>query len=280
MVYLRSVTRHKGAKMKFNWTPLKYKAPALLAVALLQTACSRGVIDSSLIAEDSVTGSNNIYRSYSLAHDESSRTTMFNAVFTVKDVWGTYVRLAPPSQLRVNNNGVRDDSVIDRPDGGELAAFYAGFIFPLFWIYMGDQSRASYSAVVPNKTSEVLVDWTDPQGRLIQDRLALPAFQVKVPTQVKMGEDLIVAVEGEGFDRFGVQLTPASSQQSTKIFSETFSLSREIRIPSSVLNEMPRGKATISIEANAEQTLNAQTSAGGKATMLYKKRPFQVQLVY
>lgn len=248
-----------------------------LTFALLQVSCSRGVIDSAQVGINTQTGSNNIYRTYELAFNEQTGQSAFNAVFSVGGEYGTYVRLTPPSQLLINQRPASEHSITDGGPGSKIAAFYAGFICPIFWLFMIDQSSTTYSSFLSPSERTALISWTDQTGRNILDMISADPIAVQMPRTLRRGQNLTVNTQaGRAYDEIYVRVVGAHGDQSSRHSSRYGSTAE---IPFTELDLLPRGPVTVNIEGSRRQTLSPQGSVGGHSTVVYRQTPQQILLV-
>ena len=270
----------------------------VLLFTLTQIGCSRGVIDSSSVGttedmggsssyggsghssnyqsfrtspyQPASTYSNNIYRSYELAFNEELGYSVLTAVFSVSGEYGTYVRLTPPSQFVVNGQLATENSVRDGSPESKVAAFYAGFISPIFWLFLIDRSSTTYRATLPRSERVAELAWTDQTGRIISDTLRVTSPNILLPTVLRRGQDLAVrslhGIHDSIYLRVEAQGSGAYENGGSSISSAS-------------LDTLPRGPARISVEVRNRQSLDLKGSAGGHATVVYRQTPQQILLV-
>jgi|GEM_PF-3972527 len=151
--------------------------PLIITLAALTlVGCNRGTIDSSLIASDE-SGNNNIYRDYRVDYDEDRGESMASASLSVGGSWGTMVKIVGPSSLIINGSEATERS--DEFDGGEVAAFYGGFLFPPAWLFL-TTSGPTYHKTMSGNPGQVSFSWTDNGGEKQVSPLTAPALDLEL----------------------------------------------------------------------------------------------------
>lgn len=234
----------------------------LLALASTQLiACSRGTVDSNLLTTDA-SGNNQIYRSYRISHKEALGKTMANATFSLDGSWGTTVKLMEPSRIEVNGQQMYADE--DVLDGGEVAAFYMGFLFPLAWFYMGDNGTHYYKSL-NQQNGPFTFTWIDPQGRAVVDTIEAMDVQLLTPNYVYQDRDLTLHIAGyeEGSTVYVRIGNKTGVQKHMTFYDSSPTISQES------LAELQKGTLQLQVEVTGNQSLPSQGNNGGDITYSY-----------
>lgn len=245
---------------------LKFMMIAVLASSLI--ACSRGSIDSSFLTEDA-NGNNNIYRSYRVDYNEQKNKTMATATFSVGSSYGTTVRLVDPASLKVNGSRAASDT--DVIDGGEVSAFYLGFIFPPAWLFMG-ASGTTYHKTVSGKSA--VFEFTDTSGTRFRDTAYIPSLQLNLP-QYPSSNGFTVQVYGGSYgDNMRVRISQGSISESIYAYGNS------ANVTASHLAKFGPGLLEITVEVESTSSISADSeSLGGdiKTTYSFKSRRIQLR---
>jgi hypothetical protein len=230
------------------------------------TACGRGTVDSDLVA--SKDGNNNITRNYEVAYSEQAGTAYASATFTVANDWFTTVKLKSPSRITVNGLSMREDS--DVLDGGEVGAFYAGFLFPPAWILMG-VSGTSYS--VPLNASSYQFEWTDQNGKVFTDVVPVSSLQLSAGSSFDRAQGGTIKIIGAVDADIYVRVRQGSFSVSTAGRGDSATLT------ASDFGRLAPGIATMEVEVRQKRDLPVGGNAGGEVRLVYKFAPRTVQLL-
>lgn len=211
-----------------------------------------------------------IYRTYFLTFDETRNTTRFSAHFRSRSEWGSTVELMRPSQVVFE--GLR----LDKSDATS-AAFWLGLLVnPVFFLVGG----ISYSGEVtgPPRPS-YQIEWVDPSGVSVYDKLQLTPVNVVVetPSFSKTGhlEGRVFSLGVPASVSLTVKLTQSKGgHQTVEIFSDingrfTVSFSDPTIVS---------GPAKIEFEAKTTRVLDNSRSKGGSAYLSYLTRPVGVTI--
>ncbi|MNK83963.1 hypothetical protein D3C87_1038000 [compost metagenome] len=244
-----------------------FKFIMIAALASSLIACSRGSIDSSFLTEDE-NGNNNIYRSYRVDYNEQKNKTMATATFSVGNSYGTTVRLVNPASLKVNGSLAASDT--DVIDGGEVSAFYLGFIFPPAWLFMG-ASGTTYHKTVAGKSA--VFEFTDTSGSKFRDTAYVPSLQLSLP-QYPSASGFTVQVYGGSYgDNMRVRISQGSISESIYAYSNT------APVTASHLAKFGPGVVEITVEVESSSSIRADNeSLGGDIKTTYSFAPRRIQL--
>ncbi|MCB9025331.1 MAG: hypothetical protein H6625_03365 [Bdellovibrionaceae bacterium] len=265
---------------------------SLLSLVLL-SACSRGTVDSNIARRDPNTGKVDIKRNYALAYSERNHQSLFKANFREgKDIMSADVRLISPASIKLNGKFVPEDSKIDKQDGGELAAFYIGFIFPPAWMFMGDNGYVNYVKRVDGKVKDFEIEYIDPEGEIHRDYALLSQIQFSVPNVASKTKDLVVPVQGaENFDwaYCGVEFEQEdlveirdknnNVTQKTEIVkhhNRYYASANKVRIPARDLQLAVCSEITVECGANSSDILEG--GSGGNLTIDYIGMSYELKL--
>lgn len=244
---------------------LKFMMIAVLASGLM--ACSRGSIDSSFLTEDA-SGNNNIYRSYRVDYNEQKNKTMATATFSVGSSYGTTVRLVEPASLKVNGSRAASDT--DVIDGGEVSAFYLGFIFPPAWLFMG-ASGTTYHKTVSGKSA--MFEFTDTTGSRFRDTAYVPSLQLNLPQYPSTNGFTIDVYGGSYGDTVRVRISQGSITESI------YGYGNSANVSASQLMKFGPGIVEVSVEVESSSNISADSeSLGGDIKTNYSFTPRRIQL--
>lgn len=219
-------------------TLLKSFVLALSMAAL--TACDRGTIDSNLIAKDS-SGNNNIYRDYNVDYNEVTNASMATATFSLGSSWGTTVRLVPPASLTINGLSPKENT--DKFDGGEVAAFYAGFLFPPAWLFAG-ATGTTYHQTISGNPGNISFEFIDNSGSYFHETAHIPTLSLNVPpTTSSSGFNIDVLGNSLGGNT-SVRLSQGDNYKSVSGYGS------QIRILSTDLSAFAPGNIQVHVEVS------------------------------
>jgi hypothetical protein len=193
---------------------------------------------------------------------------MATATFSVGSSYGTTVRLVEPASLKVNGSAAAVDT--DVIDGGEVSAFYLGFIFPPAWLFLG-ASGTTYHKTVSGKSATF--DFTDTTGSRFRDRASIPSLQLSLP-QYPSSSGFTVQVYGGSYsDSMRVRISQGS-------LSETvYAYSNSANVTSYHLAKFGPGSVEISVEVEGTASISADSeSLGGDIKTTYSFSPRTIQL--
>lgn len=238
---------------------------AVLASSLI--ACGRSSIDSTFLTEDA-NGNNNIYRSYRVDYSESKNQTMATATFSVGNSWGSTVRLQNPAAIYVNGSPARENT--DVMDGGEVGAFYLGFIFPPAWLFMG-ASGTTYHKTVSGKSATF--EFIDTTGTRFRDTAYISSLQLNIPSYAPTS-GFTVQVYGASYgDAVRVRLSQGSISQSVYGYGTSVSVS------SSDLMRFGSGYVDVTVEVESSTSIASDSeSLGGDIKTTYSFSSRRIQL--
>lgn len=244
-----------------------FQITLLAVVALNLIACSRGSIDSTFLTEDA-NGNNNIYRSYRIDYKESNNQTMATATFSVGNSWGTTVRLQNPAAIYVNGSPARENT--DVLDGGEISAFYLGFIFPPAWLFMGT-SGTVYHKTVSGKSASF--EFIDTSGTRFHDTAYVPSLSLNIPSYASTS-GFAVQVYGASYgDTVRVRLAQGSVTQSV------YGYGSSVSVTSSDLMRFGSGYVDVTVEVEGSSSISADgESLGGDIKTNYSFSSRRIQL--
>lgn len=231
--------------------------------------CDRGTIDSDLIAKDE-NGNNNIYRDYRVDYKESENKAIASATFSLDGTWGTTVRLVQPARLLINNQSPRENT--DDFDGGELGAFYLGFLFPPAWFFAG-ASGTTYHESLYGNPGTVSFDFTDQGGTRFFDTVTIPSPTLSVPGDASLN-GFYVNVPGAGQDsRVSVRISQNGNYESIRQDGS------QVYIEASRLQNFVSGAATVRVSVESRSSIASNgNSLGGRVVSTYEFQSRTIQL--
>jgi hypothetical protein len=246
---------------------LKLSVLTLLATSLM--ACSRESIDSNFLAND-VNGNNNIYRSYRVDYNEANSKGMATATLSVGSSYGATVRLVSPASIQINNSPAREKT--DVMDGGELGAFFLGWIFPPAWLMM-NASGTTYHQKIYDKTA--VFEFVDMNGKRFSDSIVVPNLYLSMPS-VAPSSGFNINVIGASASEISitVRLTQGSFSQSV------FGSSSQVTVPANYLQSFGPGPIEVSVQVEQNQNIKSDgESLGGelKTSYSFSKRQIVVR---
>lgn len=246
------------------------KAFLISFVALGLIACDRGTIDSNLISQDAE-GNNNIYRTYRLDYDEAKNQTNASATLSVGGSWGTTVKLVDPARLTINGVDAREST--DEMDGGEVAAFYAGFLFPPAWLLAG-ASGTTYHHRMSGLAGAVAFEFQDNAGEVFYETAQIPQLSLSVPVSGTRG-GFDVRIFGNPSDgRVSVRLSQSGASKSVS------GRGSQVSVTASDLSEFSAGPVAVRVEVRFNDSIPKNgKSLGGSLRMAYSfaKRTLQLR---
>ncbi|MBO9668250.1 MAG: hypothetical protein J7501_15725 [Bdellovibrio sp.] len=244
---------------------LKFTMIAGLFCSLV--ACGRGSIDSSFLKEDAA-GNNNIYRSYSVDYNEQKNQAMATATFSVGSSWGTTVRLQQPASLSVNGSPARENT--DVFDGGEISAFYIGFIFPPAWFLMGTTGTTYHKTVAGTSAA---FEFVDTSGSHFTDVAQVPALRLSAPQFTSMSGAALQIYGGTSSDTIRVRISQYG------ISKTVYGTGSSVAISSNDLTSFQPGIVDINVEVESSQAIRADSeSLGGDIKTTYSFATRRIQL--
>ena len=255
MRQIRAIKQTKELKMKTML--LKLSALILLATSLM--ACSRESIDSNFLATN-VNGGNNIYRSYRLDHSEDKNESLALATLSVGSSYGSTVRLVSPASISINGTPAREKS--DTLDGGELSAFFLGFLFPPAWLLM-NTSGTNYHQRVYDKVA--IFEFVDMNGKTFTDSARVPTLYLSIPSVVPSSG---FTVSAAGASASGSTMTVQLKQgNSTEIVSGS---AAGVQVESHRLSRFGAGPIEVSVQVEQTQKIPSnRESLGGEIKTSY-----------
>lgn len=257
-------------------------------------AC-QGSVTSKEARRNSATGKVDIVRHYDLLYSEDLGEVFFNAKFKEGRGWlAADVILEEPAFIRLDGQQLSGDIRRDEFDAGEIASFYGGFVFPVFWLFLGDNGRAKYSTKAPLRSGDYIIDFGDPEGEIHTDTIKIPQATFSIPDRIDFEtQSLRVSASAQGFDDTTCTLvyeanetevitrilengTEEEVEQTTRVHRmESLTPGRQENLDTVIAESL---EDTVQVSCVASTKKNLYGGSGGDLTVSYQGETQDVQI--